>query len=73
MWTDYGFPHSSVGKESTCNVRDPGSIPGQGRFTGEGIDYRLYSQRKATYTLDGRGLNELKNKTDETYGKYTAK
>ena len=22
-----GFPHSSVGKESTCNVGDPGSIP----------------------------------------------
>ena len=23
-----GFPDSSVGKESTCNVEDPGSIPG---------------------------------------------
>ena len=23
-----GFPHSSVGKESACNARDPGSIPG---------------------------------------------
>ena len=26
-----GFPDSSVGKESTCNVEDPGSIPGLGR------------------------------------------
>ena len=31
------FPHSSVGKESTCNTRDPGSIPGSGRSSGEGI------------------------------------
>ena len=23
-----GFPDSSVGKESTCNAGDPGSIPG---------------------------------------------
>ena len=30
---------SSVGKESTCNVEDPGLIPGLGRSAGEGIDY----------------------------------
>ena len=34
-----GFPGSSVGKESTCNAGDPGSIPGWGRSTGEGIGY----------------------------------
>ena len=34
-------PDSSVGKESTCNARDPGSIPGLGRSAGEGIDYPL--------------------------------
>ena len=39
-----GFPHSSVGKESTCNAGDPGSIPGSGRATGEGRGYpRQYS------------------------------
>ena len=27
-----GFPDSSVGKESTCNVGDPSLIPGLGRF-----------------------------------------
>ena len=32
---------SSVGKESTCNARDPGSIPGSGRSAGEGISYPL--------------------------------
>ena len=36
-----GFPHSSVGKESACNAGDPGSIPGSGRSTGEGIGYPL--------------------------------
>ena len=34
-----GFPDSSVDKESLCNAGDPSSIPGSGRFTGEGIDY----------------------------------
>ena len=33
--------NSSVAKESTCNAGDPGSIPGSGRFTGEGIGYPL--------------------------------
>ena len=28
-------PDSSVGKESTCDARDPGSIPGLGRSAGE--------------------------------------
>ena len=37
----YGFPHGSVGKESTCNAGDPGLIPGSGRSSGEGIGYPL--------------------------------
>ena len=36
-----GFPDSSVGKESACNVGDPSLIPGLGRSTGEGIGYPL--------------------------------
>ena len=36
-----GFPDSSVGKEPTCNVGDPGSIPGLERSPGEGIGYPL--------------------------------
>jgi len=31
-----GFPHSSVGKESTYNARDLGLIPGLERSPGEG-------------------------------------
>ena len=34
-----GFPDSSVGKEYSYNAGDPGSIPGSGRYTGEGIGY----------------------------------
>ena len=37
----WGLPDSSVGKESTCSAGDPGSIPGSGRSTGEGIGYPL--------------------------------
>ena len=33
--------HSSAGKESTCNARDPVSILGSGRSTGEGMGYPL--------------------------------
>ena len=35
--TQLGFPDSSVGKESTSNAQDPGSIPGSGRSPREGI------------------------------------
>ena len=31
-----GFPGGSYGKESTCNVGGPGSIPGSGRSPGGG-------------------------------------
>ena len=31
-----GFSHGSVGKESTCNAGDAGSVPGLGRSPGEG-------------------------------------
>ena len=39
--TEWGFPHSSAGKESACNAGDPSLIPGLGRSTGEGIGYPL--------------------------------
>ena len=34
-----GFPHSSVGKECTCNAGDLSSILGLGISAGEGIGY----------------------------------
>ena len=37
----WGFPDSSVGKESACNAGDPSLIPGLGRSAGEGTGYPL--------------------------------
>ena len=36
-----GFPGGSAGKESACNVGNLGSVPGLGRFPGEGKGYLL--------------------------------
>ena len=35
------FPGGSAGKESACDARDLGSIPGLGRPPGEGNNYPL--------------------------------
>ena len=32
----FSFPGGSDGKVSACNAGDPGSVPGSGRFLGEG-------------------------------------
>ena len=37
----WGFPDSSVGKESICNAGEPSLIPELGRSPGEGIGYPL--------------------------------
>ena len=36
VFKERGLPCSSASKESTCNARDPGLIPGLGRSPGEG-------------------------------------
>ena len=36
-----GFPDSLAGKESSCNAKDVGLIPGLGRYPGEGKSYPL--------------------------------
>ena len=41
LFSRCGFPDSSVGKESTCNEGDLGSIPRLGRLPGEGKGYPL--------------------------------
>ena len=51
-----GFPDSSVGKESACNAGDPSSIPGSGRYSGEGMDYPL---QYSWVSLMAQGLNNL--------------
>ena len=50
-----GFPDSSIGKESACNVGYPSSIPVSGRPTEEGMGYpRQYSCLENP--MDGRTL-----------------
>ena len=40
-------PGGSDSKESACNAKDPGSIPGSGKFPGEGNGYPIqYSCQK---------------------------
>ena len=41
FWYIKGFSGSSAGKESACNTGYPGSNPGLGRFSREGIGYPL--------------------------------
>ena len=54
-----GFPDSSVGKESTCNVGDLGSIPGLGRSPGEGNGYPLqYSGLESSMDYIVRGVSK---------------
>ena len=42
-----GFPDSSVGKESACNVEDLGFIPGLGISPREGKGYPLQCQENS--------------------------
>ena len=54
-----GFPDSSAGKESACNVGDLGSIPGLGRSPGAGIGYPLqYSGLENPMDCIGHGVAE---------------
>ena len=46
-----GFPGGSDGKESACIAGDPDSIPGLGRFPGEGKAYSLHGQRNLGTTV----------------------
>ena len=53
-----GFLCGLVGKQSTNNTSDLGSIPGLGRFPGEGKDYPLeYSG--LDYTVHGVSKRKL--------------
>ena len=54
-----GFPDSSVGKESACNARDPGSIPGSERSSGEGIGYPLQNSWASLMTQLVKNLPEI--------------
>ena len=47
-----GFPDGSPGKESACNVGDPGSIPRLGGSPGEGNSYsRVFQPGEIPWTV----------------------
>ena len=57
-----GFPYGSSGKESACNARDLGSIPGLGRYSGEGKGYPLqYSGMQNTMDCIVHGLQRVRH------------
>ena len=70
------FPDSSVGKESTYNAEDPGSIPGLGRSPGKGKGYPLqYSglENSMDYVVHGVAksqtlLSDFHFNTEEVLG-----
>ena len=54
-----GFPDSLAGKESSCNAKDVGLIPGLGRYPGEGKSYPLqYSGLENRMDYSPRGYKE---------------
>ena len=57
----WSFPDSSAGKESTCNAGDPGSIPGSGRSTREGIGYPLHYPTPVYFTWSSLLAQLVKN------------
>ena len=50
------FPRSSAGKESVYNAGDPGSVPGLGRSTGEGISYPFQYSWAFLVTQTGKNV-----------------
>ena len=57
-----GFSNDSSSKESACNVGDLGSIPGSGRYPGEGNGNPLqYSCLENPWTEEPGGLQFMKS------------
>ena len=61
-----GFPHSLVSKESACNTRDLGSIPGLGRSPREGNGNPV--QCSCLENPTGRGACRLQSMGSQEFG-----
>ena len=58
----WGFPCGSAGKESACNAKDLGSIPGLGRSPGEEKGYPLqYSGLENSMDYKSMGLQRVRH------------
>ena len=77
MGAQCNFPGGSDGKESACNVGDPGSIPGLGRYPGEGNGYPLQycclenSMDRGAWRLQSLGHKELDTTERLTHHTHT--
>ena len=66
-----GFPGGSDGKESTCDARDLGSIPGLGRSPGEGKGYPLqYSGLENTMDCIVCGVTKSRTRLSDFHFHY---
>ena len=54
-----GFPDGSDSKESTCNARDLGSIPGLGRSPGGGQPTSIFLPGEPPLTEEPGGLQSM--------------
>ena len=65
---NWGFPDSSVAKESACNAGDLGSIPGLGRSPGEGKGYPLqYSGLENSMDCIVHGVSKSRTQLSNFY------
>ena len=62
---EISFPNSSAGKEAACNAGDPGSIPGLGSSSGEGIGYLVQ------YSWSSSVAQLVQNLPREFHGLYS--
>ena len=54
------FPGGSDGKETACNMGDPGSIPGLGRSPGEGLaTHSSILTQRTPWTEEPGGLKSM--------------
>jgi len=67
-----GFPGGSAGKESACNVRDLGSIPGLRRSSGEGKGYPLqYSGLEKSMDCKVHGVTKNRTQLSNSLSLHT--
>ena len=72
VWNRPCFPGGSDGKESTCTAGYPGSIPGSGRFPGEGNSHPLqYSCLENPMDRGAGGLQSMGHKESDTVERLT--
>ena len=69
-----GFPCGSAGKESACNARDLGSVPGLGRSPGEEKGYPLqYSDLENSMDCIVHGVTKSRTQLSDFHFQFVIK